>query len=785
MARIIFQTKQNSSTYGKPRVYLSCHPSDVNGPVDDLCDEILRISNCVVYRYEGLSIPADEKECLATLSQMQLVVAVCSDAYVRESSPARDFVLHYALENGVPVLPVVQAGVSVEGFNRMCDDLGLDSLHCLDQNLYPGKNQFAEKLKEYLDYFLINDEDVAKIREQFRACIFLSYRKMDVEFARTLMRRIHNLQQYYDVAIWYDNFLVPGRSFEKEIFEAMDKSDLFLLAVTSNITKPNAWGEDNYVVSKEYKEALARHKKIVAAELEEPDRKQLLIKFDSLPACIDAYDDLMLGNALSPLDGKPQKEGRVHDYYIGLAYLNGVDYDVNPKKAFELILSAANAGLDTAMDRLVRMYRSGIAVKRDYQEAIRWQRKLVTITEDMVNEQETADRVHLLCFRLGKLADYLLEQRNPESETIDRRLYELSDKYAQKYHRVDFYRGMSVICNRLGDLRMAEQRYAEAREHYEAGCRVAEHICEEAPSENAIRDFAVSCQKLGEVNRLSGNLQAAMQYYKRSREAFVRKNSDEITAYIKRDLYITEAMMGETALSMGSIEEAGSHFEESLRLRQEVAGELDTDWANRDISVIWEKLGDLYAETSQIDKVRTAYLRSVDAAAKLYDRTALPVHAEELSKICGKAGEYLQNLAEGKGAEYLEEAKQCFIREYQIDKELAQSSGRIEEKRNYWLDCSKLGCICDQSGAKKEAQGFFLEGIEAIVSLAEEDDSPDIRDDLAVLYFNLFRSDPDASQIGYIKKAYHIWYELEDEYPDNETYSERKKLAHWMMVKYK
>ena len=71
------------------------------------------------------------------------------------------------------------------------------------------------------------------------------------------------------------------------------------------------------------------------------------------------------------------------------------------------------------------------------------------------------------------------------------------------------------------------------------------------------------------------------------------------------------------------------------------------------------------------------------------------------------------------------------------------------------------------------------------MSLAEEEDSPDIRDDLAVLYFNLFRSDPDASQIGYIKKAYHIWYELEDEYPDNETYSERKKLAHWMMVKYK
>lgn len=85
--------------------------------------------------------------------------------------------------------------------------------------------------------------------------------------------------------------------------------------------------------------------------LEEPDREQLLLKFKSLPACINAYDDLKLIEALSELDKKPKKSGPVHDYYIGLAYLNGIDYNVDHEKAVGLIRSAAEEGLEEVIGK--------------------------------------------------------------------------------------------------------------------------------------------------------------------------------------------------------------------------------------------------------------------------------------------------------------------------------------------------------------------------------------------------------------------------------------------------
>lgn len=83
---------------------------------------------------------------------------------------------------------------------------------------------YDQKLKTYLETVLVSDELAQKIRDAFDAYVFLSYRKKDREYAQKLMRLIHSNPSCRDIAIWYDEFLVPGRSFSDSIKDAFNKT---------------------------------------------------------------------------------------------------------------------------------------------------------------------------------------------------------------------------------------------------------------------------------------------------------------------------------------------------------------------------------------------------------------------------------------------------------------------------------------------------------------------------------------------------------------------------------
>lgn len=61
--------------------------------------------------------------------------------------------------------------------------------------------------------------------EVFKLCGIL-YRKKDRVHADALMRQIHSYEALRDIAIWYDEYLVPGENFEKNIRERLETSEL-------------------------------------------------------------------------------------------------------------------------------------------------------------------------------------------------------------------------------------------------------------------------------------------------------------------------------------------------------------------------------------------------------------------------------------------------------------------------------------------------------------------------------------------------------------------------------
>lgn len=379
MAELKYKIRGNGALSGKPRVYFCCHPEDFNKYFRILSNEILAKQNCAIWYNDG-AVERDE-DFFLDLKQMQLFVMPITTNLLCRENEALDIDFKFAVENHIPVLPLMQERGLEELFNTKCGDLQF-----LDKNNTDNTAiGYDEKLERYLSAVLIGDDMAERIRAAFDAYVFLSYRKKDRKYAQELMRLIHKNEFCRDIAIWYDEFLTPGENFNDSIKEALTKSDLFVLTVT-----PNLVNETNYIMTTEYPMAIKEGKPILPAELVPTDKALLSQKYEGIPECADAYDDTRISDALlesiKKLAIKENDNSPLHNFFIGLAYLGGIDVEVDNQRAVSLITSAAEGGCEQAMQKLLDMYMNGNGVKRDYNEAIKWKMHLNQIIRDEVLE---------------------------------------------------------------------------------------------------------------------------------------------------------------------------------------------------------------------------------------------------------------------------------------------------------------------------------------------------------------------------------------------------------------
>lgn len=105
-------------------------------------------------------------------------------------------------------------------------------------------------------------------------------------------------------------------------------SGLFVLTVT-----PNLVCESNYVRTHEYPLARAEGKPIVPAQLVLTDHGTLAEQYEGIPTPTDAHDRAALWDALlkaiKTLNIQSNDDSPEHNYLIGLAYLGGIDVEVD------------------------------------------------------------------------------------------------------------------------------------------------------------------------------------------------------------------------------------------------------------------------------------------------------------------------------------------------------------------------------------------------------------------------------------------------------------------------
>ena len=364
----------NKTLRDSQKVYFCAAPGDFTRYFRAISMQILTCIPSLSFWYpeggsiEGTLSEKDDADLFSSLLQMNLFVIPVTRNFLTEDCSARTREFSIAIRQHIPVLPIlVEPGLETL-FNETCGNLQCLSMLEQDATSIP----FLAKLASFLNAVILQDEKLVKIREAFGGYIFLSYRKKDRAQAQEVMRLIHRDPSCRDAAIWYDEFLAPGEDFNDSIRQALEKSDLFTLVVTPHILEDN-----NYVMTQEYPMALQTGRQVmpvVAVDTKDSDLEKCYPGLPERLVCSGDSAEVIAEKVRTALRLTANEDAE-HLYYIGLAYLNGVDVETNQEKALALITAAAEGGTDDAYRTLTEMYQNGNGVPRDYDMAAVWAQK--------------------------------------------------------------------------------------------------------------------------------------------------------------------------------------------------------------------------------------------------------------------------------------------------------------------------------------------------------------------------------------------------------------------------
>ena len=632
MAGLKYKTRGNSSPQGKPRVYFCCLPEEFNKYFESISDEILVKQNCAIW-YNDETIVRD-KDFFADLKQMQLFVMPVTTNLLCTENEVLDTEFKFAIENHIPVLPLMQENGLEELFNKKCGDLQFLDKNNADVTAI----SYDEKLKKYLESVLIGDELAEKIRAAFDAYVFLSYRKIDRKYAQELMRLIHKNEFCRDIAIWYDEFLTPGENFNDSIKEALKKSGLFVLTVT-----PNLVNEPNYIMTTEYPMAKQEGKPILPAELVPTDREQLSEKYEDIPNPADAHNESELSEALlesiKKMAIKENDNSPEHNFFIGLAYLGGIDVEVDCERAMLLITSAAEAGLVEAMKKLVTMYQNGSGTKKSAENTIRWQKDIcrsLRATYKQSSLENDAETLIKEIFNLGDiLSDFDFEESSLKAYIEG---MNLSKKCCDKFKSTHSHILLANSYEKMGDAvgkcerEIADKNNCEERDKYYFKSL---SLCKEILSREDIHELKWNICRIYIKIGLCRAFGMRLSYFKSAQDMAMELDCKTIAEkQILQRIYLKLAKTyGEPWAIESHIDDAHICFQECITLAKSIEEEFNTIDAKRALAVSYMAYGNLYRDLLLFDTAREYYHKSLilylDFAKNIDDVQAL----DELSAI--------------------------------------------------------------------------------------------------------------------------------------------------------
>ena len=763
MIELKYKTRKGSSPHNKPKVFFACYPSDHHLYFDKVSEWILDYQNCTVLYIdpEDAETISEYENVLSDIKTSQLIVFAVTSSLLTKNSFVMEKVYNYALDNFIPILPIVMESDLDKLYN-----LQFGNLQYLQPNIEDKTQQpFEEKLKNYLSKVLVGDEVAERIRAAFAAYIFLSYRKKDRELAQKLMRMIHNNPKYRDVAIWYDEYITPGKDFSETIFEALRKSQIFALAVTPNILEPG-----NYVLDKEYAEAVKEQIPVIPFELENTDRLLLYDLFKGLPECVSA-DEIDLWEdkysyILDKIAFEPSCDDLQHNYLIGLAYLDGIDVEVDFKTAETLIREAAEAGLQEAAETMAEMYRNGKGVKRDFHKYLDWADKSLGLLknkwEKNYSEEDGLEYVNAL---IRYCDDTLSIGRIELAEESIREVITVSSKIGGDYYTRE---GLLIAYHRLADIAQAAGQYDVALDY----CNKEKAICEQRAEKNdsieSKDELAIAYSHLGHLeydNRRFTSAKACFEKVLQLRRG-IQSKDNSIKA--RQSLALAYDNLGIVDFQEGALEKAKRYHEKSLRIHQMIADETRTIESRRNVIATLTLIGDIEKELGNNKQAESFYTKGVDLCQMLIDETGMLGLRRDLALIYSALSALKMNQQD------FDDALGYHSQSCIIYKEIAKETGLISDRGFLVYEWLRIGEIEQRKGCLREAKDHYYKAVKTGEALLTETNDVEIRSDLSLAYIKAGEVELDDTNLeiaeSLFRKSLVLREELANDIGGEETF---------------
>lgn len=636
--KLACKTRNMRTPQGLPRVWFCAHPCDYEKYLEALSADVLGAVNCAIWYDENPSDAYNADELYETLESINLLLVPVTRNLISSESRASGAEFEYAIKNHIPILPILTEPGLEDDFNRRFGELQMLNRTNTDSHAV----SYAEKLVNFLSETLIDEEMSEKIRAAFDAYIFLSYRKKDRKYARELMHLIHKNDFCRDVAIWYDEYLLPGEKFNDSIKKAIDNSQLFVLNVTPSILEKTTDGSgnecDNYVLATEYPLALASKKTVLPAEMLKTDKSELEKSYKELPPCIDVHDSSALSEhllcafdkiALRKNDKDPQ-----HNFFIGLAYLNGIDVEKDHELAVSLITSAADSGITQAIEKLVYMYQNGEGVARDTYLEESWRRRLIEHRAEQFNQSRDAWDAHMWLREIMCLGDLFMRTRQYQSAE---REYEHAESIAKdlctEFDNPLAQQDLSSAIYRLGFLEETQGNLIMAARLYDRSINISESFTRKSNSFLVKRDYARDVIAIARLFEANEDYASAKDSYMKAYDILSDVCAKNDFEFLRADLAYLCARIGCLERKLGRTSTAKEYYLEALELHRRNAYMSDVEPSMRKATSDLVELGDLFRSEGDACSANECYLEAIEAYIILSDKARSSPDLEELALL--------------------------------------------------------------------------------------------------------------------------------------------------------
>jgi len=200
----------------------------------------------------------------------------------------------------------------------------------------------------------------------------------------------------------------------------------------------------------------------------------------------------------------------------------------------------------------------------------------------------------------------------------------------------------------------------------------------------------------------------------------------------QRDLSVSYERMGDLYRALGQGEQARESYQKALAIAERLAqAEPDRADYQCDLSVSYNKMGDLYRALGQGEQARESYLKDLAIAERLAQ--AEPDRADyqrDLSVSYERMGDLYRALGQG------EQARESYQKDLAIAERLAQAEpDRADYQRDLSVSYERMGDLYSALGQGEQARESYQKALAIAERLAQaEPDRADYQRDLSVSY---------------------------------------------------